>query len=286
MAQRITERERKSKAASKIKARRQRMHAFWQKICIVLIAVGVLLSCALGYAIWSGAAGRFVAETMDNGYQSLARAGFTVERMQLNGRSRTPMEEVKQAVGFDVGEPMFRVSLTDLKSRLEAIPTVKYASVERVLPNELHIQLKEREPVAIWQNNGKLALIDDTGTVMRDLDMNRYKHLPLLVGTGAPEHIADVLALLDSRKDLAPQVMAIIRVGNRRWDVNFKQGIKVKLPEQDFASAWQELALMQTQQQILLRDIQTIDMRDAERMYITVTPRDAVQPISLPTKDT
>lgn len=286
MAQRITERERKSKAASKIKARRQRMAAIWHKLFIMFIAVGVLVSATLAYAVWSGAAERFVVELMDKGYQRLAQAGFAVERMDLNGRSRTPMRDVEQAIGFKTGEPIFRVDLGELKERLEAIPTVKHASVERALPDTLHIQLKEREPVAVWQNNGKFALIDDTGAVMPDLEVNKYKNLPLLVGFGAPEHVGEVMAMFDARKDLAPQVVAAIRIGNRRWDVNFKQGIKVKLPEEHFETAWLELATMQQDQQILLRDIQTIDMRDRERMYITVNPRDTSPSNFLPTKDT
>jgi cell division protein FtsQ len=285
-AKRVTERERRSKEASRIKARRQRLHGLWDKMRNVIAVVLALAAAAIGYTVWTGAASRAVAEVVDKGYRSLASIGFSVDHMTLDGRTRTTMAEVKAAIGFDTGEPIFRVSLSELRARLEKIPTVKQAAVERALPDTLHIHLVEREPVAVWQYKGKIALIDDTGAVMRDLDMKQYKHLPLVVGEGAPEHVGDMLALLADHKDLAPQVASLVRVGNRRWDVHLKQGIRVKLPEENYLSAWQELATMQSEQQILLRDIQTIDLRDGERMYITLAPRELAPANLLPTKDT
>lgn len=285
-AKRVTERERKSKEASRIKARRQRLHGVWSKLLNVFAVIVALISVGVGYFIWNGTASRVLAEAMDRGYQSLAVIGFSIDRMTLDGRSRTSVAEVKKAIGFDTGEPIFRVNLSELRERLETIPTVKHASVERALPDTLHIHLAEREPVAIWQNKGVLALIDDTGAVMRDLSIEKFKHLPLVVGVGAPEHVAEMLELMTVREDLAPQIMSLVRVGNRRWDVHLKQGIKIKLPEHEFVDAWQELAQLQSEQQILLRDIQTIDMRDGERMYITLAPREFQPASNLPTKDT
>lgn len=285
-AKRITERERKSREASRVKARRQR----WQGVRhVVASSVAVVLGVAVvgfGYSIWSGEAGRVAANALDNGYRSLAVIGFSVDRMTLGGRSRTSVTDVKNAIGFDTGEPIFRVDLAELRERLEKIPTVKHAAVERALPDTLHIVLKEREPVAIWQNKGELTLIDDTGAVMRDLDINHYIHLPLVVGAGAETHVQDLLALMAEQGDLAPQVLSMVRVGDRRWNVNLKSGITVKLPEEDFLGAWTEIAKMQEEQQLLLRDIQTIDMRDGERMYITLAPRPLTPESNLPTKDT
>lgn len=286
MAKRITERERKSKEASRIKARRQRWHGLKCKLLNVFAVLIALVTVGLGYVIWNGTAARVVAEVMDRGYRSLALVGFSVDEMTLAGRSRTTVTEVKKAIGFDVGEPIFRVSLSALRDRLESIPTVKHAAVERALPDTLHIYLREREPVAIWQHEGDFALIDDTGAVMGDLDIKKYQHLPLVVGKGAPENVADMLALFDESRDLAPNITSLVRVGDRRWNVHLKQGMVIKLPEENFLEAWKELAGMQTEQQILLRDIQTIDMRDGERMYITLAPRELTPDPSLPTKDT
>lgn len=284
MARKLTERQRQSKQARKIKARQQWQHALWCRLRKVCLLAVFGLSCAVAYGMHTGEIQRFTQQIYDETHMAIASTGLAVEKIDLAGRGRTGMAEIKRAIPFDLGESILKVDLDDLRERLETIPTIKHASVSRNFPNRITIFLEEREPVAVWQHNGELKLIDELGAVMSDLNLHQYKNLPLLVGAGAPKHVAEVMQMLEN-KELAEQFESAVRVSDRRWDVVFKQGMKVKLPEEGQEKAWEKLAKMHTDEQILYRNIEAIDMRNLERMYITVAPSNGSAPM-IQTKDT
>lgn len=288
MAQKkLTQRQKNSRKVSRTKARRQRYHAFFYRVKIGILGVAIAVAMGGGgYMAFTGKLQTLVDRTIQRGWQATASLGFAVDSVYLDGRTRTPMAEIKKTLNVDVGAPILALSLSELRAKLETIPTVKHAAVERALPDTLMIHITEREPVAIWQHTGKLVLVDDGGTLMPDLKVEDYAGLPLIVGAGAPKHVGEVLAILEKDKKIAPMIQAAVRVGDRRWDIHFRQGLVVKLPSGQFSAAWNRLTQMNADQQILLRAIQTIDMRDDERMYITVMP-DSNQPVSnIPTKET
>ena len=206
-----------------------------------------------------------------------ARAGFTLKTIYLEGRNRTPMNHIREAIGVKKGEPILGISVETMRERLKKLEHVKEAAVERALPDTLYVRIVEREPVAIWQSKGTLSLVDDEGRVMEGEDISAYNHLPLVIGEEAPKHVSDLLALLAVEPDLVTRIKAVVRMGDRRWNVKFDHGVEVKLPEDEPQDAWKQLAKMQREQRVLDRDVRTIDMRLKDRIFIKVAP-DALQP--------
>lgn len=278
-APQLTQRERESLKASHDKAARKKREALMRRVRWVSAGIGGVAGIAASLWLWLG--GGF-AELYDGAasafYRRTAAMGYTVQATYLEGRSRTPMAEVTEALGFRKGDPILKLSLSEMRERLEAIPTVKEAAVERALPHSLHIRIIEREPVAIWQHEGKQALIDEEGAVMNDRSLAEYASLPLVVGEGAPKHVKEALALIAQEAELKPLVSAMVRVGDRRWNVKLKQGIEVKLPQDGADKAWQKIAKMQREQQLLMRDIRAIDLREGERTTIRLSPVPAPLP--------
>src|SRR5262249_29500108 len=135
--------------------------------------------------------------------------------------------------------------------RLEKLEWVQYAAVERVLPDTLHVHIVEARPVAIWQNQGKLHLLNLDGEVVEGGNIEKYPNLPILVGEDAPTHTSELLHFLADEPQLFQQVASAIRVGERRWNLRFKSGIEVKLPEQNADQAWQKLAVLDKEQHLL-----------------------------------
>ena len=167
--------------------------------------------------------------------------------------------------------------MDEIRERLEKIESIKYAAIERALPNTLYVRVVEREPVAIWQYKGKKTLVDDNGVVMSGLDITPYGALPLIVGEGAPKHVSSLLELLVLQPELAKRFSAAVWVGDRRWNIKLKpsknaengaEDIEVQLPEQDSLGAWKQLAELQKKQQVLDRDIKVIDLRIDGRLFI------------------
>jgi len=175
---------------------------------------------------------------------------------------------------LDVGPstPILAVSPTRTKDRLEALPWVRTAVIERWLPGTIYVRLVERQPLALWQHGGKIELIDRGGDVIPVVRLDQFAKLPMVVGAGAARHAAELLEMLAGEPELAARVTAAIRVGDRRWNLRIDNAIDVLLPADGEANAWSQLARLERSSAILKRDLQTIDLRLPDRLVLRVNP--------------
>jgi len=142
----------------------------------------------------------------------------------------------------------------------------------------IYVDITERRPYAIWQNQGKFQLIDRNGEVVTNEDVAAFSDLPLVVGLGAPPHAADMLAALAAVPDIKSRVAAMVRVGERRWNLQLKNNITIMLPEGHEAAALARLADLQTQQQLLDRPLLFVDMRLPDRLAVRPRPSAQIVP--------
>ena len=198
------------------------------------------------------------------------QAGYRIDDIFVEGRARTPRDQLLAALGVKRGDAILAVDLAAAQKRLEEIPWVRTAAVERRLPNQLHILITERSPIALWQNKGRYFLVDHDGQIVGD-QIDDYAGLPLTVGEGAPDHAAELVTMLGSEPALAGRVKSATWVGDRRWNVMLDRtpdGIEVRLPEEEAEAAWHDLAKLDQQQSLLERQVGVIDMRLPDRLVL------------------
>jgi cell division protein FtsQ len=214
-------------------------------------------------------AGRPVWQYAANGALQLTAAlGFVVTNIEVEGREATDPETIMAALDAARGTPILGVSPSQAKEKLQRLPWVRSASVERRLPHTLYIRLDERRPLALWQHGGRQELIDHDGTVIPNIELTRFPHLPIVVGEGAAPHARALLDMLRTEPRLAERVGAAIWVGGRRWNLRIDHTIDVYLPEEDAAEAWAHLAELERTDGLLQRDVQVVDMRLPDRLVI------------------
>ncbi|CCG09282.1 cell division protein FtsQ/DivIB [Pararhodospirillum photometricum] len=211
-----------------------------------------------------------------------AEQGMVLAQVSVTGRRQTDARDVLEAVGAPQGTPLLAIEPERVRKALEALPWVAEARVERRLPDRLHIALRERTPLALWQNNGQFTVIDSLGTPI-PVDPAAWSHLPLVVGPGAPSRTRALLDLLGTQPELAGKVVASTLVGERRWTLrlgSLQEGIVVRLPEAEPAQALALLVRLDREQGLLSRDIDTIDMRLPDRLVIRVRNHQEERPRS------
>src|SRR6202045_1567858 len=103
------------------------------------------------------------------------------EQIELNGNRIVSREAVLQQFVHDRNRSVLRVTLDARRSQLEQIPWVESASVQRILPNRLRVELTERTPVAFARNGAELALIDAHGVIL-DRPRGEDLHFPIVSG--------------------------------------------------------------------------------------------------------
>ena len=229
------------------------------------------------------AGSRTARAVVDSTLAATARAGFRVDEITVAGRDRTPMEQLAAALGTTHGSPILAIDIAEVKERLEALPTVRLAAVERRLPGAMHIAIVERQPVAIWQNGGEHVLVDKNGQVIPG-PVAGHESLPLVVGDGAGRRADEVLALLDSEPALAARVKAAVLVSGRRWNVmldDARAGLEVRLPEEGAEAAWHRMAELERGERLSERQVRMVDLRVADRTVLraerAAAPADAAR---------
>ncbi len=113
----------------------------------------------------------------------------TASDIEIGGNEHLTREQILSVFGGDLERNIFRVSLDERRSDLENLPWVEHATVMRLLPNRIRVQLKERTPVAFVRQGTQIGLVDASG-VLLDMPANaaaEHYSFPVLTGIAASD---------------------------------------------------------------------------------------------------
>ena len=116
----------------------------------------------------------------------------------------------------------------------------------------------------------RLVLIDASGHELEPLAQAKTKGMLMVSGPGAQAEVEGLDTLLDAAPALRPQVVAAEWVGNRRWNLTFKTGQVLALPQgdEDSAKALIEFAQHNKKNRLLGGKVLAFDMRTPDRIYM------------------
>ncbi|MGE0251822.1 MAG: cell division protein FtsQ/DivIB [Dongiaceae bacterium] len=260
---------------------RRLRRAWWRRhrarLGIAALVVTALAASVLGlYAQYqSGHIERGIAGIEYRLIDLSRRHGLVLDEIIVVGRQRTDAETLLSTLAVKRGAPMFALQLEQMQNQVQQLPWIKSARLERRLPHTLYIQLVEREPMARWQQKGKLRLVDGKGKIINGQELSQFSHLPLIVGGDAPKNAPGLFELLQIDPVLAGRVRAATWVGGRRWDLHLDNNVLVRLPATNLAEAWAQFAQLVRQEGLLEKDIIAVDLRIPERLYLEL-PREVV----------
>ncbi len=240
---------------------------------------GVVLSLAVigaGVGLWlAGIPQGLWFETA----RTAANSGFEVRHVEVSGIKHVSRMAVYAAAVEGPTDSMLLVSLDDIRARLKALPWVADASVSRKLPDTLVVAVVERQPMALWQYRHKLRVIDRDGVVLETKGLERFASLPLIVGPQANLEAHPLMALLATYPDVRQRLDSATWIGSRRWDIRFKSGETLALPE-GYDRAGHALAAFRKMEEangLLGRGFARFDMRLPDRMTVRVSGEPGVQ---------
>lgn len=197
-------------------------------------------------------------------YDFTDRLGFTIDEIVIQGRKRTDKAALLKAIGLSREDNIFEVDVYALQRRLETLPWVRQAAVKKTfLPNVVSISLREKEVQSLWQISEKFHPIDEDGKVI-DAEYVPDKPLLLIVGAGAPENINGLLRIIKKDKAVFERVKVANFISKRRWNLvldDIRDGITIKLPEENAEAAWKKLIKLNTTKGILKRKLTILDLR-------------------------
>jgi cell division protein FtsQ len=204
-----------------------------------------------------------------------ANAGFTFRNIDLRGVKHLNELKVYELVLSERGKPMPEMDIERIRAELVQLSWVQDARVSRQLPKTLVIDIVERSPHAVLRKPDRLVLIDNQGNELDPISAERAKGKLVVSGPGAGKQVAALTTLLDAAPALRPQVVEAEWVGNRRWNLSFKTGQVLALPEggKQSAKALMSFARLDGLNRLLGGRATAFDMRTADRIIFRVPDR-------------
>src|SRR5436190_4375066 len=241
-----------------------------RRAVLMLTLVTLLGSAALGVTK-GGHVDAVLAQLADSRNALANSAGFRITAVAVNGRKQLSQDEVLGIGGVNGRSSLLFLDAATVRDKLKANPWIADATVLKFYPGQLQIDIVERTAFALWQRAGRLSVIAEDGAVLEPYVARRFLSLPLVVGKGAETRARDFLALLARYPQVHSITKAAVFVGERRWNLRLKDGLDIRLPENDVGNALAALSKMDKDDKLFSRDIVVVDMRLPDRLTVQLS---------------
>ncbi len=265
-----------AKKANKI-MRQSRVWPSRMKATIFLLFL-LLMSVSLIVILKNDLVNKKIDETRNGILDYVGKQGFYLDDIIITGRNRTSIQEVETALNLSRGDNILKIDVAAIKQNLEALPWIRDVGVERnFFPNILKIDIKEKEVLAIWQLNERFYPLDMDGYVI-EADYRPTQQMLLIVGAGASENILSLLEMIKKNgADFLSRVKVANYISKRGWNLildDIRDGITIKLPEDNTEQAWKKLLKLDETKGILKRKLTIIDLRLKDKVMVKLRKAD------------
>lgn len=234
---------------------------------------GVVFFCgaAIAGAAFLGSSLFDVREAFASATDSAAAsAGFAIRDVEVEGVSEARAAEVRAEVVPEGRHSLFSLDPYEVRARVESLDWVQSAEVRRLWPSTLVVKVERRQAYARWQEDGEISVIDYNGERLLAERAADHSDLPLVVGRGAGPAAESLLIALEDLPELRSRLKALVRIGDRRWNVELNSGTIIELPEDGATDALAQLEQLHAQHALLDRAVSTLDMRAPGRLAVRV----------------
>ena len=195
--------------------------------------------------------------------------GYAAGEISVSGLKHHKPRDLLHALGIGLHDSLIGFDSRRAKRALENVDWVQHAEVRRIYPNQLEIDVVEREPLAIWQRDGEFYVIDKLGSAFTSLEARDVKGKIVVTGEGAHKHVFDLVNHIEAHDGLKSRIAAAGWIGDRRWNLYLKSGMVVMLPEKDLAAGLEKFAKLDTRFHLSEKAVSRVDLRLADRVVIT-----------------
>jgi cell division protein FtsQ len=235
-------------------------------------ATVLMLLGSAGFGIVKGGHVEELTSALSDARNAIANsAGFRITAVAINGRKQLTQDEVLAIGGVNGRSSLLFLDAAVVRDKLKANPWIREATVLKFYPGQVQIDIVERSAFALWQQDGRLSVISDDGAVLEPYLSRRFLSLPLVVGKGAETRARDFLALLARYPQVRAATKAAVLVGERRWNLRLKDGLDIRLPENDVDNALAALSKLDKEDRLFSRDIVAVDMRLPDRLTVQLS---------------
>ena len=196
------------------------------------------------------------------------RPEFLINLIKIDGVNHRISNEIRSVMNLDLPISSYDFDLENIKSKVQLMNIVETANLF-IADNIIHVEILERKPSIIWLNNDNLEILDANGISISSVN-SRQKHLnlPLIAGQGANKHVKEALFIYHHNLIFSEQLIGLVRVGNRRWNMDLINNRRVMLPSEGVNKALKKMIELNFVYEFSSKNFNVLDFRNINRVII------------------
>ena len=204
-------------------------------------------------------------------FPSLLNNSFQIKNVIIEGSEKSNISEIENNVTELQGN-LIGLNFNSIKEIVESSEWVKRASIKKVLPSTLKINVTENDPYAIYFQEGKSFLIDLDGSIITEINLNNYEDDLLFVrGENSPELLEQLIRDISiAFPNLTQTLEEVEFIEKRRWNLKLNNKLLVKLPDENIQQSLKNLKQLFEEQEVMESNIIEIDLRIQGRAALKV----------------
>ncbi len=178
-------------------------------------------------------------------------------------------QEIMSLIALSKDSTVLGYDIKTANKNLSDLPFARDVVVKKQFPNSIEVTIKEKNVIALFQENGLLYPVDEKGEVIpQRTTYDDTKNLIIVSGNGAQVHFLPIFDKVKKSPAILPYIFQIEKVENRRYNLILQDGKIVMLPQSTPLLAIEKLNTLQIKTDILNKKFKRLDLRDTKRMLI------------------
>ena len=186
---------------------------------------------------------------------------FYINNIEIIGRDRSSKKILSEVLKPYENKSLVSMNLKNIQNEIEKIVWIKDVIVRKVYPKTLSINIEEYSPSAVWKRGSEYYVLDEYGFRIEKIKSNEFQNYFQIKGMGADKKLKNLLDKLYNHPDILNQIDYANFVSRRRWDLHYKNGARILLPENNITESLSLLDSYIKKNKLIEKGHKKIDLR-------------------------
>mgnify|MGYP006439748813 FL=1 len=186
---------------------------------------------------------------------------FVVNTIQIVGRERASKNDLSKILKKYQKTSLLSLDLNYIQSEVEKVAWIKKVIIRRDLPNTLSLTIEEFSPRAVWIRGRDRYVLDKNGYTIEKVSDDQFQNYFTIKGAEAELNLMNLIESLENFDEIYNQIDYANYVGRRRWDLHYKSGVRIMLPEDNIIDSLSLLETYIKENKLIEKGHKKIDLR-------------------------
>ena len=192
----------------------------------------------------------------------------TVNYIEVIGMSYENNLKVSESLNSLLFQNIFFINKSDFDNILKENNLIESFYIKKFYPNEIKINIKQADLLAITNKNEKKFYIGSNGKLISINKIKNFKKkLPFVFSKSNYNEFVQLKNIIDKSKFQFEEIESFYYFPSNRWDFKTNEGMLIKLPKKNILRSLQFVELIKTNVQI--KNNKIIDLRISNRIIAT-----------------